>query len=151
MWLPNGTVIRDELEKLAQELEFKYGYQRVATPHIAKQELFYRTGHLPYYADDMFPPRELIETDDQEQTVKESYILKPMNCPHHHKIFAALPRSYRDLPLRLAEYGHVYRFEESGAVSGLVRVRGMCMNDAHIYCHRRPDKVGISQSHQSLR
>ena len=134
LWLPNGTVIRDELEKLAQELEFKYGYQRVATPHIAKQELFYRTGHLPYYADDMFPPMELIETDDQEQTVKESYILKPMNCPHHHKIFAALPRSYRDLPLRLAEYGHVYRFEESGAVSGLVRVRGMCMNDAHIYC-----------------
>ena len=134
LWLPNGTVIRDELENLAQELEFKYGYQRVATPHIAKQSLFYRTGHLPYYADDMFPPMELIEKDEHEQTVKESYILKPMNCPHHHKIFAAVPRSYRDLPLRLAEYGHVYRFEESGAVSGLVRVRGMCMNDAHIYC-----------------
>lgn len=134
LWLPNGTVIRDELEKLACELEFKHGYQRVATPHIARQELFYRTGHLPYYADDMFPPMEVIERNENEETVKESYILKPMNCPHHHKIFAAVPRSYRDLPLRLAEYGHVYRFEESGAVSGLLRVRGMCMNDAHIYC-----------------
>lgn len=134
LWLPNGTVIRDELEKLARELEFKAGYQRVATPHIAKQELFYKTGHLPYYADDMYPPMELTEQTDEGEVTKEAYILRPMNCPHHHKIFAAQPRSYRDLPVRLAEYGHVYRFEESGAVGGLVRVRGMCMNDAHIYC-----------------
>ena len=134
LWLPNGTVIRDELEQLARELEFKDGYQRVATPHIAKQDLFYRTGHLPYYADDMYPPMELVEHTDEGESVKESYVLKPMNCPHHHKIFASSLRSYRDLPLRLAEYGHVYRFEDSGAVGGLLRVRGMCMNDAHIYC-----------------
>lgn len=134
LWLPNGTVIRDELEKLATELEFKGGYHRVATPHIAKQDLFYRTGHLPYYADDMYPPMELVEHTEDGETVKEAYVLKPMNCPHHHKIFASSLRSYRDLPLRLAEYGHVYRFEDSGAVGGLLRVRGMCMNDAHIYC-----------------
>ncbi len=134
LWLPNGTVIRDELEALAKELEFKAGYQRVATPHIAKQDLFYQTGHLPYYREDMYPAMELMEQSDEGEQIKEAYVLKPMNCPHHHKIFAAEPRSYRDLPLRLAEYGHVYRFEESGAVSGLVRVRGMCMNDAHIYC-----------------
>lgn len=134
LWLPNGTVIRDELEKLAKELEFKAGYQRVATPHLARQELYYTSGHLPYYADGMYPPMELVEqNEDGTGSVKESYRLRPMNCPHHHKVFAAEPRSYRDLPLRLAEYGQVYRFEESGAVSGLLRVRGMCMNDAHIY------------------
>lgn len=136
LWMPNGTVIRDELENLAKELEFKAGYQRVATPHIAKQELYMKTGHLPYYADDMYPPMELHEKAIEEggNDIKEVYILKPMNCPHHHKIFDAVPRSYRDLPVRLAEYGHCYRFEHSGAVGGLVRVRGMCMNDAHIYC-----------------
>jgi len=134
LWLPNGTVIRDELEKLAKELEFKAGYQRVATPHLARQDLYYTSGHLPYYADGMYPPMELVErNEDGTGTVKESYRLRPMNCPHHHKVFAAEPRSYRDLPLRLAEYGQVYRLEESGAVSGLLRVRGMCMNDAHIY------------------
>lgn len=134
LWLPNGTVIRDELEKLARELEFKDGYQRVATPQIAKQELYYRTGHLPYYAEDMYPPIEVLEHTEHGDEVKESYVLRPMNCPHHHKIFDSALRSYRDLPLRLAEYGHVYRFEDSGAVGGLLRVRGMCMNDAHIYC-----------------
>ena len=134
LWLPNGTAIRDELEKLAAELEFKAGYQRVATPHIAKRELYEQTGHLPYYEEDMYPPMELVEETDAGETLKESYVLRPMNCPHHHKIFSAEPRSYRDLPIRLAEYGEVYRFEESGAVSGLLRVRGMCMNDAHIYC-----------------
>ncbi|MXW07578.1 MAG: threonine--tRNA ligase [Gammaproteobacteria bacterium] len=134
LWLPNGTIIRDELEKLAFELEFQAGYQRVSTPHIAKQELFFQTGHLPYYAEDMYPPMELVEQTEHGEKVKEAYVLKPMNCPHHHKIFDAEPRSYRELPLRLAEYSHVYRFEESGAVGGLVRVRGMCMNDAHIYC-----------------
>ncbi|MDB2416741.1 threonine--tRNA ligase [Pseudomonadales bacterium] len=140
LWLPNGTIIRDELENLAKELEFKAGYQRVATPHLAKESLYLTTGHLPYYAEDMYPAMELMETADEgegdsaEVRVKEAYRLRPMNCPHHHKVFDAEPRSYRDLPLRLAEYGQVYRFEDSGAVSGLVRVRGMCMNDAHIYC-----------------
>ncbi|HAO54406.1 MAG TPA: threonine--tRNA ligase [Gammaproteobacteria bacterium] len=134
LWLPNGTVIRDELEKLARELEFEANYQRVATPHIAKSQLYHETGHLPYYADGMYPPMELIENREDGEVVKESYMLRSMNCPHHHKIFDSEPRSYRDLPLRLAEYGQVYRFEDSGAVGGLVRVRGMCMNDAHIYC-----------------
>ena len=139
LWLPNGTIVRDELENLAKELEFKAGYVRVATPHLAKESLYHTTGHLPYYAEDMYPAMELMETADEgegesEVRVKEAYRLRPMNCPHHHKVFDAEPRSYRDLPLRLAEYGQVYRFEDSGAVSGLVRVRGMCMNDAHIYC-----------------
>ncbi|MGI9326817.1 MAG: threonine--tRNA ligase [Pseudomonadales bacterium] len=146
LWLPNGMVIREELEKLAKELEFKAGYARVATPHLAKESLYYETGHLPYYAEDMYPPMEILEheTDDEEEgearAVKEAYRLRPMNCPHHHKIFSAEPRSYRDLPLRLAEYGQVYRFEDSGGVSGLLRVRGMCMNDAHIYCTREQIK-----------
>ena len=141
LWLPNGTIIRDELENLAKELEFKAGYVRVATPHLAKESLYHTTGHLPYYAEDMYPAMELMEEaeggegeDGNGLRVKEAYRLRPMNCPHHHKVFDAEPRSYRDLPLRLAEYGQVYRFEDSGAVSGLVRVRGMCMNDAHIYC-----------------
>ncbi|MEM7080453.1 MAG: threonine--tRNA ligase, partial [Pseudomonadota bacterium] len=137
LWLPNGTIIRDELEQFARELEFKGGFQRVATPHLAKESLYHTTGHLPYYAEDMFPSMELFEEAEEEadaRKVKEAYRLRPMNCPHHHKVFDAQPRSYRDLPMRLAEYGQVYRFEDSGAVSGLVRVRGMAMNDAHIYC-----------------
>ena len=134
LWLPHGTVIRDELEKLAVELEFKAGYQRVATPHIAKTGLYDQTGHLAHYKDSMYPPLEVVEETPSGESVRESYMLKPMNCPHHHKIYAARPRSYRDLPVRLAEYGQCYRWEASGAVSGLARVRGMCMNDAHIYC-----------------
>ncbi len=134
LWLPNGAVLREELEKLAKELEFRADYHRVATPHLAKADLYRQSGHLPYYQDDMFPLMELKEAGDEGEAVKEAYALRPMNCPHHHSIFASRPRSYRELPLRLAEYGHVYRFEESGAVSGLLRVRGMCMNDAHIYC-----------------
>jgi threonyl-tRNA synthetase len=135
LWMPNGTVIRDELEKFAKELEFRAGYQRVATPHLSKLDLYYQTGHMPYYAEHMYPPMELRETSDTgEEVVKETYALRPMNCPHHHRIYAARMRSYRDLPLRLAEYGQVYRFEDAGALSGLLRVRGMCMNDAHIYC-----------------
>ena len=147
LWLPNGTIVRDELERLAKELEFKAGYQRVTTPHLAKESLYHTTGHLPYYEEDMYPPMELMESTEvseidgtdgirHTEQVKEAYRLRPMNCPHHHKVFDAEPRSYRDLPLRLAEYGQVYRFEDSGAVSGLLRVRGMCMNDAHIYCTR---------------
>lgn len=138
LWLPNGVAIRDELEKLATELEFKAGYQRVATPHLAKASLYRTTGHLPYYADNMYPTMDVVESSQNDATghekIRESYVLRPMNCPHHHRIFATRPRSYRDLPMRLAEYGQVYRFEESGAVSGLVRTRAMCMNDAHVYC-----------------
>jgi len=138
LWLPHGTVIRDELEKLAKEEEFKEGYQRVATPHVTRQELYYHSGHLPYYEQVMYPPMRVRERTEEgaegEGATTDTYYLKPMNCPHHHRIFAARKRSYRELPLRLAEYGHVYRFEEHGALSGLLRVRGMCMNDAHIYC-----------------
>ena len=134
LWLPNGTVIRDELEKLAVELEFQAGYQRVATPHIAKSGLYDQTGHLAHYHDSMYPPMEVVEETPSGEAVRERYMLRPMNCPHHHKIFASRLRSHRELPLRLAEYGQCYRWEASGAVSGLARVRGLCMNDAHIYC-----------------
>jgi threonyl-tRNA synthetase len=131
LWTPNGTVLREEIEKYAKEMEFEYGYRRVATPHIARESLFRRSGHLPAYEDSMFPP---IISAEEDGSVREKIYLKPMNCPFHHKIFASRPRSYRDLPLRLAEYGTVYRFEQSGELSGLIRVRGMTMNDAHIYC-----------------
>jgi len=125
LWLPKGAVIVEQLEKLAKETEEEYGYKRVRTPHIAKEQLYLKSGHLPYYAEDMFPPMEFDN---------EKYYLKAMNCPHHHKIYDATPKSYRDLPLRLAEYGHCYRHEDSGALFGLMRVRSLCMNDAHIYC-----------------
>jgi len=197
MWLPRGAAIIDELEKLARETEFAAGYQRVRTPHIARETLYKKSGHLPYYAESMFPPMELLEEEDKQKkreleaeladvrsrlarfpsydqrktqsrdpryTVEVSspedretafhrpelmrqseelerklrslsrpYYLKAMNCPHHHKLFAAVPRSYRDLPLRLAEYGTCYRYEQSGELIGLMRVRSMQMNDAHIY------------------
>jgi threonyl-tRNA synthetase len=157
LWMPNGTIIRDELEKLAKELEFKDGYQRVSTPHLARTELYYRTGHLPYYASGMFPFLEMKEKREtasgEVEEVVETYALKPMNCPHHHKIFAARPRSYRDLPLRFAEYGHCYRYEDSGALSGLLRVRGMCMNDAHIYCTEdqiRGEFIKVMELHRKV-
>ena len=135
LWLPKGTVIREELERLAKELEFKAGFARVATPHIARTDLYVRSGHLPYFAPDMYPHIEVLEDDSRDTgAVKDAYVLRPMNCPHHHRVFAAEPRSYRDLPLRFAEYGQVYRWERSGALAGLARVRGMCMNDGHIYC-----------------
>lgn len=126
LWMPNGTVIRDELEKWAREEEFKAGYERVSTPCITRSQLYHRSGHLPYYAESMYPPMILDENDE--------YYLRPMNCPHHHKIYDARLRSYRDLPLRLCEYGNVFRYEKHGSLSGLLRVRAMCMNDAHIYC-----------------
>ena len=125
MWMPNGTVIIEELEKLAKETELDAGYKRVVTPHIAKESMYLTSGHLPYYADSMYPPMEM---------EGEKYYLKSMNCPHHHKIFAAEPKSYRDLPYRLAEYGTVYRYEQSGELFGLMRVRCLHMSDAHIYC-----------------
>ncbi|PYJ09110.1 MAG: threonine--tRNA ligase, partial [Verrucomicrobia bacterium] len=207
MFLPRGAVIAEELEKLAKETEFAAGYQRVRTPHIARESLYRKSGHLPYYAESMFPPMELQlegaagtrgvgykkireETDrklaeiilpDVEQIFRrgasqdeivelinsrlakappeihsqmrnldrddlvvrilaralipeiDRYYLKAMNCPHHHKLFAAVPRSYRDLPLRLAEYGTCYRYEQSGELFGLMRVRSLQMNDAHLY------------------
>jgi threonyl-tRNA synthetase len=125
LWMPNGAVIIEELERLAKETEDDAGYKRVVTPHIAKESLYLTSGHLPYYQDSMFPPMEL-------EGVK--YYLKAMNCPHHHKIFAAEQKSYKDLPLRLAEYGTCYRYEQSGELFGLMRVRCLHMNDAHIYC-----------------
>ena len=174
LWLPKGTVLVEELEKLAKETEFLAGYVRVKTPHLAKEKMYKTSGHLPYYAESMFPPIELDEADStpkamaraatavvaalkdgvdpadakklegfqaahdvtaqQPQRQVERYYLKAMNCPHHHRIFAAEPRSYRDLPLRLAEYGMCYRYEQSGELFGLMRVRAMNMNDAHLYC-----------------
>ena len=180
LWLPKGAVLIEELEKLAKETEFASGYQRVRTPHIARQSLYVCSGHLPYYADSMFPPMELMEAEERQrknelgleleqakeekrkfeqtgqpadrlsglkdlsdriETIEHAmenlgsrYYLKAMNCPHHHKIFGAVPRSYRELPLRLAEYGNCYRYEQSGELFGLMRVRSMQMNDAHIYC-----------------
>src|SRR6266850_2446247 len=124
LWLPRGGAIIDELEKLARETEFAAGYQRVRTPHIAREILYKKSGHLPYYADSMFPPMELHESAEAEVSKRDStkYYLKAMNCPHHHKLFAAVPRSYRDLPLRLAEYGTCYRYEQSGELFGLMRV-----------------------------
>jgi threonyl-tRNA synthetase len=199
MFLPRGAVIADELEKLAKETEFAGGYQRVRTPHIARESMYKKSGHLPYYAESMFPPMTLVEDKDKKQLQKanaiiayfenyggevweqvleeaksgnlsdsatkedlftklelvraaeradevklrelkqfaasigDRYYLKAMNCPHHHKLFAALPRSYRDLPLRLAEYGTCYRYEQSGELFGLMRVRSLQMNDAHLY------------------
>jgi threonyl-tRNA synthetase len=127
LWMPNGTIIIEELEKLAKETEETAGYKRVVTPHIAKESMYLTSGHLPYYKDSMFPPMELDGT---------KYYLKAMNCPHHHKIFDAEPRSYKELPLRLAEYGTCYRYEQSGELFGLMRVRCLHMNDAHIYCTR---------------
>jgi len=187
LWLPRGAAIIEELEKLAKETEFAAGYQRVRTPHIARENLYLTSGHLPYYAESMFPPMVLAEDehlknraeadrllnslrvqskavvdrpyrtdtdeditqkarelDDLNRTYEEGqakigsrgelYYLKAMNCPHHHKLFAAVPHSYRDLPLRLAEYGCNYRYEQSGELFGLMRVRSLQMNDAHIYC-----------------
>ncbi len=185
LWLPKGTVLVEELERLAKETEFQAGYVRVKTPHLAKEKMYKTSGHLPYYADSMFPPMELGELDGEERQQLEAeisnlrakeamhsfelsqlhpvndiarflsvsdslksvrqdlekpkmpvtrYYLKAMNCPHHHRIFAAEPRSYRDLPLRLAEYGTNYRYEQSGELFGLMRVRALNMNDAHLYC-----------------
>ena len=177
LWLPKGGAMIEELEKLAKETEFLAGYQRVRTPHLAKEKMYLTSGHLPIlYKDSMFPPMELLEEgarqkrdavllemtkiyDESEeleaqgkkiesdalsakakdlhntiQELGERYYLKAMNCPHHHRIFAAEPRSYRDLPLRLAEYGTCYRYEQSGELFGLMRVRSLNMNDAHIYC-----------------
>jgi threonyl-tRNA synthetase len=125
LWMPNGMVIRQELEYLAQVEERREGYKRVATPEITKENLYIRSKHLAYYKEDMYSPLDI---------EGENYYLKPMNCPHHHMIYLATRHSYRELPLRLAEHGHCYRYEASGGLSGLMRVRGFVQNDAHIYC-----------------
>ena len=125
LWLPNGTIIRDELEQWARETERGLGYQRVVTPHITRQELYYLSGHLPYYTDDLYSPIDI---------EGELYYLRPMNCPHHHMVYRSRPHSYRELPYKIAEYGTVYRFERSGQLHGLMRARGFSQNDAHIYC-----------------
>lgn len=130
LWLPNGAVLREEIEKYAKEVERRWGYNRTVTPHIAKEELYKISGHLPYYAESMYPPMKL---DDG------NYYLKAMNCPHTHMIYKAEPHSYKELPIRYAEYGTVYRYELSGTLAGLLRTRGFTQNDAHIYC--REDQV----------
>ncbi len=171
LWLPNGGILIEELEQLAKETEFQAGYARVRTPHLAREKMYLTSGHLPYYAESMYPPMFLVEEGKEdlrpamreefmrelrqgeltpekvealvqraiaqrkaEDIASERYYLKAMNCPHHHRIFAAEPRSYREMPLRLAEYGTCYRYEQSGELFGLMRVRSMQMNDAHIYC-----------------
>jgi threonyl-tRNA synthetase len=125
VWLPNGTVLRRTLEDFLRKEQVRRGYQEVITPHIGNLELYKTSGHYPYYADSQYNP---IVVDNEE------YLLKPMNCPHHHRIYANQMRSYRDLPVRLAEFGSVYRYEQSGELNGLSRVRGFTQDDAHIYC-----------------
>lgn len=125
LWLPNGGAMIESLEAYAKKVEKEAGYERVKSPHIARESMYLKSGHLPYYADSMYPPMEIDGVN---------YYLKAMNCPHHHKIFAATPKSYRDMPIRLAEYGTCYRYEQSGELFGLMRVRSLQMNDAHIYC-----------------
>jgi len=127
IWLPKGNIIKETLENWAKETEEKWGYDRVTTPIITKEDLFYTSGHLPLYKDSMYAPLVIEE---------ENYYIKPMNCPFHHRAFAARPKSYRDLPVRLCEYGWCHRYEDSGSLFGLMRVRGMQMNDAHIYVSR---------------
>ena len=137
MWLPNGATLRRTLESFLREEQIKRGYQEVITPHIGSLDLYRTSGHYPYYQDSQYNP---IQVDDEE------YMLKPMNCPHHHRIFSSERRSYRDLPLRLAEFGSVYRYEQSGELSGLSRVRGFTQDDAHIYCMHDQLKEEIKNS-----
>src|SRR3990167_6186315 len=126
LWLPKGNIIKEEIEGWAKDTEKEWGYQRVTTPNITKSGLYFTSGHLPYYKDDMYPPMKL---DDGEE-----YYLKPMNCPHHHMIFKSKSRSYKELPLRIAEYGTCYRYEASGELFGMMRARCLTQNDSHIYC-----------------
>lgn len=130
VWLPNGTLVRRTLEAFLRDEQIKRGYQEVITPHIGNLNLYKTSGHYPYYADSQFPPIKFTDETGRE----EEYLLKPMNCPHHHQVFDSKPRSYRDLPVRLAEFGTVYRYEQSGELNGLSRVRGFTQDDAHIYC-----------------
>ncbi len=142
IWLPKGNIIKEALEDWAKETESAWGYQRITTPIITKEDLFYTSGHLPLYKDSMYAPLQIEE---------ENYYIKPMNCPFHHRAFAARPKSYRDLPVRYAEYGWCHRYEDSGSLFGLMRVRGMQMNDAHIYIqkeHAVEEFVRVIQLHE---
>lgn len=132
IWLPNGAIVRNELEKFLKDEQVKRGYEPVYTPHIAKIDLYIQSGHYPYYKESQYPP---IDFADETGKV-EQYLLKPMNCPHHHLIYSSKPRSYRDLPVRLAEFGTVYRYEQSGELNGLIRVRGFTQDDSHLYCRQ---------------
>jgi len=135
VWLPKGAIIRSELETFLKEEQRKRGYLPVYTPHIGNIDLYKRSGHYPYYSDSQFPPLTYHDEDGKQ----EQYLLKPMNCPHHHLIYSSKLRSYRDLPIRLTEFGTVYRHEQSGELNGLVRARGFTQDDSHIYC--RPDQL----------
>ena len=132
LWLPKGTILRERLENFLRRAQVRAGYSPVITPHIASKELYVTSGHYAKYGKDSFQP---IKTPDEN----EEFFLKPMNCPHHCEIYKTKPRSYKDLPLRLAEFGTVYRYEQSGELHGLTRVRGFTQDDAHIFC--RPDQV----------
>ncbi len=133
LFLPKGAILRETLSDFLKREQVKQGYEPVVTPHIGRLELFKTSGHYPYYKDSQFPP---MFDDEAEQT---GYLLKPMNCPHHIEIYSTKPRSYRDLPIRYAEFGQVYRHEQSGELGGLTRVRGFTVDDAHIFC--RPDQI----------
>ena len=142
IWLPKGNIIKESLEDWAKETERAWGYQRITTPIITKENLFITSGHLPLYKDSMYAPLQIEE---------ENYYIKPMNCPFHHRAFAARPKSYRDLPVRYAEYGWCHRYEDSGSLFGLMRVRGMQMNDAHIYIQKEyavEEFVKVIQLHE---
>ncbi len=143
LWLPKGQIIKEQLENWARQTEKDWGYQHVTTPNIGKTELYQTSGHLPYYKKDMYPV--------MKGEKGEEYILKPMNCPHHHQIFLAKKRSYKELPLRIAEFGTCYRFEASGELFGLMRVRGFTQNDSHIYCSEAQavdEFVSVMKLHQ---
>ena len=152
MWLPKGALLRETLVDFLKEEQVRRGYQPVVTPHIGRLDLFRTSGHYPYYADSQFPPmfedgpgatiphgERPDERSHEPESDRAGYLLKPMNCPHHTQIYAHKPRSYRDLPVRLAEFGTVYRYEQSGELGGLTRVRGFTQDDAHVFC--RPDQV----------
>ena len=138
MWLPKGAMLRETLENFLKQEQLKRGYKPVVTPHIGRLELYRTSGHYPYYKESQFPPM-LFEGDDTEDEEEDGYLLKPMNCPHHTQIYDNEMHSYRDLPVRLAEFGTVYRFEQSGELGGLTRVRGFTQDDAHIFC--TPEQV----------
>ncbi len=144
MWLPKGAILREALVDFLKEEQLRRGYQPVITPHIGRLELYRTSGHYPYYADSQFPP--MFETSEDgsaagsdSENDLDGYLLKPMNCPHHTQIYDHVPRSYRDLPVRLAEFGQVYRYEQSGELGGLTRVRGFTVDDAHLFC--TPEQV----------
>jgi threonyl-tRNA synthetase len=136
---PKGGTVRRELEEYSRRKHLEAGYEFVSTPHITKAQLFHTSGHLDWYADGMFPPMHVDAEYDDDGTVRkpgQDYYLKPMNCPMHCLIFRSRGRSYRELPLRLFEFGTVYRYEKSGVIHGLTRARGFTMDDSHIYCTR---------------